>query len=365
MSLAVLLMAWSGCANQAQDPDVPRVDPNQLKPFDDLRHGMLKMSGVSLAEADFRDKKDVLLTVSFNSKTPWPVAEKMPKGFEPAEILERGKNPGLGVRKLHDQGITGQGVRVGIIDQPLLREHREYRGKVAMYTAIDCADFEPQMHGAAVAALLVGESCGVAPRASLYYWAVPTWKRDYAQPVTALQQILEFNKDKPLTKRIRAVSISVGFNPNFAHLQNWKDALNQARKSGVIVIHCDMKMLGARCPLGKDADDPAQYRLCYFAKEPGRFPRHPLGLWYLPIDNRTTASFEGTEDYFFDAKGGLSWAAPYLAGVIALGLQVNPQLNEEAVFDCLKKSATPFQGGWLVNPPQFIKRIPPQETQGG
>lgn len=188
------------------------------------------------------------------------------------------------------------------------------------------------------------------------------WKRDFAQRVAALQQILEYNKDKPLTERIRVVSVSIGFNPNFEHLQEWKDALKQARQVGVIVIHCSMKMLGVGCPLGKNVNDPAQYKVCYFAQEPGRFPFYPSELWYLPIDNRTTASYEGIKDYFFGAKGGLSWGAPYLAGVIALGLQVNPLLDEEAVFDCLKKTATPFQGGWLVNPVSFVEQISPQGT---
>jgi len=45
-----------------------------------------------------------------------------------------------------------------------------------------------------------------------------------------------------------------------------------------------------------------------------------------------------------------------------LGLQVNPLLDEEAVFDHLKKTATPFQGGWLVNPASFVEQTSPQKT---
>ena len=105
-----------------------------------------------------------------------------------------------------------------------------------------------------------------------------------------LQQILEYNKDKPLTQRSRVASVSMGFDPNLEHLQNWKDALKQARQVGVIVIHCSINMLGVACPLGKDADDPANYQVCYFAQDPGRFPFYPPGLWYLPAAIATSAS---------------------------------------------------------------------------
>ena len=39
-------------------------------------------------------------------------------------ITERGKYPRLGIQQLHDQDITGKGVHVAIIDQPLLLNHR-------------------------------------------------------------------------------------------------------------------------------------------------------------------------------------------------------------------------------------------------
>ena len=48
----------------------------------------------------------------------------------PEKLLEEGKNPGLGIRKLHEQGITGTGVVVGIIDQRISPTHLEFRDSI-------------------------------------------------------------------------------------------------------------------------------------------------------------------------------------------------------------------------------------------
>jgi hypothetical protein len=37
-------------------------------------------------------------------------------------------NPGLGVRELHEEGITGKGVTVAIIDQNMILDHPEFQG---------------------------------------------------------------------------------------------------------------------------------------------------------------------------------------------------------------------------------------------
>jgi hypothetical protein len=353
--IAVLTMA--GPCSTAQE-QAPPVDPKNVQAYDDLRGTVLKRWGISLVNADLRDRGNVLTRVTFDTRTGWPPKDRLPQGFDPQQILERGKNPGLGVRALHGQGITGTGVHVAIIDQPLLRDHQEYKDKVASYTAIDCAGVPPQMHGAAVASLLVGTNCGVAPGAALHYWAEPMWKRDYSQRTEALRQIIEFNNGKPLRERIRVVSVSIGFNSEYQNLESWKTALSDAKKQGLIVIHCSANIQGVGCPLDKDPDEPANHEICYFARGHHLKSSFPKRRLYVPIDNRTTAGFEGVKDYAFFADGGLSWGAPYLAGVIALGYQVDPRLDIETVFAYLRETGTPFiQDGWIVNPRGFIKKI--------
>jgi hypothetical protein len=141
--------------------------------FDDV-------SGKDLSKLDLSARYGLIDTLSFNEKTVWPEQAKMPPGSVPNKILTDAINPGLGVRKLHQQGITGKGVNVAIIDQPLYMDHPEFGGRIAAYHDTGCGGSKNSMHGPGMASLLVGSQCGTAPGAHVYYAAVPSWKMDAA-----------------------------------------------------------------------------------------------------------------------------------------------------------------------------------------
>lgn len=350
--LTVFVMAWG------QKPD-----PNNLKKADDLRAFALKMEGVSIENVDLSGKYDILITTSFDTLTKWPSKDKLPKNFDPEKIMEIGKDPGLGIKELHKAGITGKGVNVAIIDQPLLKEHKEYKGKIVKYTVIGATKEElndrgwkTSAHGPAVTSLFVGKTCGVAPGASLYYWAEPTWKADYKYPIDILEEIIAYNKNKSLAGKIRVVSFSLGYCDDFKNFKLWKPELEKAKKEGLIVVHCSDIYIPAGCPLNKDRNNPANY----YSAWKGNFK----GMIYVPVDNRAYASGYGEninkfteKDYSFDGIGGNSWGAPYLSGVITLGLQVNPNLTEDMIYKYLRETGTPFNGGWIINPAKFIEKI--------
>ena len=82
------------------------------------RHGLRRLeslppdpgdfAGMDLTRADLRAlnlrNEGALLRAeaNFDSLTVWPIEPwKRPAGFNPAAILEEGKNPGLGLRALH------------------------------------------------------------------------------------------------------------------------------------------------------------------------------------------------------------------------------------------------------------------------
>ena len=133
-------------------------------------------SNLSLVNLDLRRYKKLLDEMPFDSLTKWPEPNKLPARFNPADLLEKGKYPGLGIKKLHQQGIDGRGIGIAIIDQPLLKNHIEYADRLVRYEQIDVKGVDIQMHGPPVCSIAVGKTCGVAPKASLYYYAVPPWK---------------------------------------------------------------------------------------------------------------------------------------------------------------------------------------------
>ena len=85
-------------------------DENDLKKFDNWGGFWNVPGGISLVNLDLRGHKKLLEETRFDSRTKWPEPNKMPDGFDSARLLEEGKNPGLGIRNLHKQGIDGHGI---------------------------------------------------------------------------------------------------------------------------------------------------------------------------------------------------------------------------------------------------------------
>lgn len=310
-------------------------------------------SGVDLSRLDLSGKGELLKAMPFDSRTVWPAANKLPEGFDPGRVLEEGKNPGLGIRGLHKQGIDGKGISIAIIDQPLVKDHQEYINNIAHLEEIDVKGVPPQMHGPAVASIAVGKDCGVAPSANLYYYAIPMWKWHNCQPYCdVIDKILELNKSLKSPKKIRVVSISTGMFSLWNDFTRWEKTLRKAEQQGVLVITCDTAAIDygtlTRIP-GKDPDEYNNYRS-------GRNGGGASSL-LVPAGNLTTASHEGPEVYTYWTGTGMSWAAPYLAGLATLAFQVDPEIEPKKIVELLLQSAVQTEAGAIVNPTVFIECV--------
>jgi len=317
-------------------------DTEDLKKFD----GFWGLCNVSLAKLDLRDQLELLQTMPFDSRTVWPEANRLPAGFNPVQVLEQGKNPGLGVRALHSQGIDGKGVGIAIIDQPLLKDHPEYADRIVSYEAIEVSGVPPQMHGPGVTSIAVGKSCGVAPAANLHYYAIPMWKWKKCQPYCdVIEKILQSNEGLKPSERVRVVSISTGMFPQWADFLRWEATLKKAEQQGVLIITCSTTAINYNTltrAFGKDPEDPNSYLSVIHV--PGS------DFIMVPAGNRTTASHEGPGVYTYWTEAGMSWATPYLAGLAALAFQVNPEITPGKIFEWLPQTAVSTNAGSIVNP---------------
>jgi hypothetical protein len=184
---------------------VPKVDPSSDSGEIDLR-------AYDLSTLDLSGSLDDLLCASFDDQTVWPPDDRMPKGFNWRHIMELGKDPSLGVRTLHARGITGKHVGIAIIDHTLLVDHQEYKSRLRFYEEPEGMAggwLQPQVHGAAVASIAVGQTVGVAPDADLYFIAA-TFK-DTAYIANSIRRMLEINNQLPEGRKIRVISISWGW----------------------------------------------------------------------------------------------------------------------------------------------------------
>jgi subtilisin family serine protease len=314
-----------------------------------------------LSKLDLSGKKGLIPTLRFNQKTVWPQPDKMPPGSKPDKVLKDGMNPGLGIRKLHRQGITGKGVNVAIIDQPLYQDHPEFTGKIVAYHDVGCGS-ESSMHGPAVASLLVGKNCGTAPDARLYYAAAPSWTKDTAYQAKALNWIIEQNRKLPASKKIRVVSVSAApsgtGSPFDKNQEMWDKACALAEAENILVLDCTNHH-GIISPCWYNRSTPESVIRCT-PGYPGRESRTYTGRILVPTSPRTTAEEfnKGDFSYQYCSRGGLSWAIPYCAGVLALGWQIQPEIGPEQMRELLFKSAYIHKSGnRIINPNGFIRLV--------
>jgi hypothetical protein len=208
------------------------------------------------------------------------------------------------------------------------------------------------MHGAAVSSIAVGKTVGVAPEADLYFIAethgtqsaLRRFKWDFKWLAQSIDRLLEINRTLPADRKIRVISISVGWDPRQQGYDEANRAVESAKKENVFVISTSLENthklsfqgLG-RDPL-KDPDNVQSY-------EPGSWWREQFfkgaGGWgydhwrgstprlMVPMDSRCVASPCGTDQYVFYADGGWSWCVPYLSGMYALACQVKPMVTPE------------------------------------
>jgi hypothetical protein len=327
--------------NRGALKEIPVFQPGKRESFQvDLR-------GYDLGSLDVSNRVADLLMADFDVRTKWP--GKLPPGFDPGQIIELGKNPGLGVRKLHKRGVTGKGIGIAIIDQGLLVDHVEYKDRLRLYEEIHCVDETSAMHGPAVASIAVGKTVGVAPGADLYYIAEThgtfhprdKFDWDFSYLAQSVDRIVEVNRRLHEKAKIRVISISVGWSPQQKGFAEVTAAVERAKKEGLFVVSSSLSQTYEQKlnfhGLGRDP-----------IAAPDQFESYRPGLWWadqfyawsvaagasretllVPMDSRTTASPTGPGEYVFYRQGGWSWSIPYLAGLYALACQVKPAVIPE------------------------------------
>ena len=295
------------------------------------------------------DSEEVLKTLTFNSGTKWANPDVAQK------ILERGKIPPLDIKKLHKLGITGKGVNVAIIDQPLALHHPEYSKNINIIFPQNYDIPISSMHGPAVTSLLCGKSCGVAPDANIYYCAVPMWLGDAQYEAKALNWILKLNKELDDDKKIKFVSVSAAPGDKAMRPKNWEKwikTIKKVQEAGICVVECTEGNRFTSVGYVDLSDNSFKYGF------PNRSMKNAqLNQVHVPNSMRTLA--ESSDDkhfsYMYSGVGGLSWGIPYAVGTLCLAEQVNPELSAFELKDLLIESARKNNG--IINPIDFVKTV--------
>jgi hypothetical protein len=250
---------------------------------------------------------------------------------------------------------------VAIIDQKLDVDHPEYKDSV-----VDYGDYDEEVerdgigiHGPAVASLLVGKDCGVAPGAKLVYRAVPCG-RNFLPYAKALKNIIEDNKNFPQNEKVRVVSCSIGYMLDKPEpgLDEWVDTLKKAKEAGIFVLDAGDDQIGILFCCGGSPGNKNDFESYLPWLEEGNKEQdeeRKNGI-VVPSDYRTMASSCNKEgQYMYNGKGGASWSIPYRAGLFALILQVNPNIRREEIAEIINESAIVNKKGLrIINPKGII-----------
>ncbi|HSG82699.1 MAG TPA: S8 family serine peptidase, partial [Gemmatimonadota bacterium] len=297
---------------------------------------------------------------TFDQNTRWPAAARLPEGFVTADWMERARDPGLGVRELHRQGITGSGVVVAVIDKPIRHQHQEFGDRIRYHEVFEGSSrgHTPHFHGIACASILAGRTVGVAPEATIHYFATPDVGENFHYYSIAVDSIIAVNRSLPEAERIRLVSISDGMGRDNPYRNEWATALEKLAAAGIEIIYSARGKLDGftwgGSPPYSDRNDAATYRLALYLRGQEVSPERII----IPADYRTTASNIADAPYIYWGTGGWSWAMPYAAGLTALAWQVAPDLTLAEIENLLRETAVPAGDGLrVVQPLEFMKRV--------
>lgn len=321
----------------------------------------LDLSNVHLSKTEWNNKKEQLF---FSDKTVWP--NDLPSDFRPKEIIEQYKSPALNISKIHEQGITGDNVTVAIIDSVLHIEHEEIAGKIISYQKNNVYD-RTAFHGVFVSSVFAGENIGVAPDVGIHYFASEpvefigdTSHINFDPFVECIDKIIEMNTY--LENPIRVISISNGYHKNEDNTQNdFYEAIERAKENGIEVFtttiaeNYDYGLSGVKCDIGKDRNNFENY---YEVFEDYLIPMQKnIGV---PCGSSTIADMYGKDNYSYSGTTGLSYSVPWLAGMYALCLQVDPALTAEEFFDVAYKTGYAIDENYLthiIDPERLIQEI--------
>jgi hypothetical protein len=295
---------------------------------------------------------------------------------EQAAIIEKAKtngmNAGLNINSLHEQGITGKGVRIAIIDSAIT-DNPEFSDNI-LYNRNFAANVETSAyHGNAISSVAVGKDCGVAPDAELAFYSANTCSEQTKAIENVIIQNEEYKKNgEPL---ISVISISCGFDTCDDYEQNYgalREMIAKAKEAGIAVITCDDKeeyqhFAGADRNPQANPDEVSSYRADRFHRDGEWWNDRPDEVKdqtiFIPAEHRTVADdYDGLR--YEGAFGGASWTAPYIAGVFALAKQVKPDVTYEQFMEVVQKTADKMHNyddgqyvGKLINPQGIINEL--------
>ena len=254
----------------------------------------------------------------------------------------------LGIENEVAAGFTGKGIKLGVIDGPSDTSVPELQG--ANVTVKEMCSYTPtnasRSHATAMVSILAARGYGVARGAEIINYSVPSADDDYGD------ECKKINTDDAisaaLTDGVRVLSISLG---GGSRTDEEREAITRAIARGVVVVVATGNestedpadsMASTNGTVGVGASDSnGNFQ---------SFSNYGKGLTVLAPGNNTFVH-DFAESGRIRGARGTSYAAPIVAGFVAVTMQRWHQASGNQVVQSLVKTASKSPSGQpLINP---------------
>ncbi|PUA18743.1 autotransporter serine protease [Glaciimonas sp. PCH181] len=294
--------------------------------------------------------------------TPPPIKPVTPKVITADRPLFDAADP-IGMKDLRNRGITGKGVKIGIVDTDFLAEHAEFGDRVQM-----SGDGNGNAHGTHVAEVLGGKTIGVAPEVTML--AVASGAKGNNNGLKThldIQTLQIFSLSKA-----KIVNLSMGTGDitkptkSQLNLRSFKDMV--ARGSLFVWATGNSGQKNPSSEAGMPLNDPKLER-GWLAVTEANVAGNGFGQAEMPsYANRCgvasnwclAAPGEMVSEITGKSANGTSFAAPAVSGAAALVKQVHPSMNADLLRQTILSTATDMgeseKYGWgMLNVSKAIK----------
>ena len=277
-----------------------------------------------------------------------------------------------GVALAHSLGITGKGVRIGVLDTGVDADHMALRHKVIDFRYVplnsnadamrDCRGFDVDGHGTHVCDIAAGRINGVAPDAELMVAAVlesETLKTSLERVVIALNWMLAQFKEAENLHKPMIVNMSLGFTRESIDRADFANTVRGFQ----LMLHTLTNVYNVLPVVAAGNDGASKLRAPALFDDTLSVGAVGFNLQVADFSGSGRSVFTNEQEpdlvgYGVEVLGafernrygrslyrrmsGTSMATPYVAGIAALYASQNPRLQGHALWQQLITSALPM-----------------------
>lgn len=297
--------------------------------------------GVDLSKFDLTNLSiEDMSNITFDERTKWPSADKLPAGFNPVVLLETRKGIYPGIKTLHRNGVDGRGVNVVYIDQQnkFVFGHEEFKHLNYKYFDFNECDLD-EFHPYGVLSNLCGKNVGVTPNINLFYYSAFRWKENKEYDESMLECLCDVLEKLEKGNRFDVIGISAPLyfsqnNTKTVVQQRIDEVVEKIEKYGCVVIDGYRVLDSFTCCGVIAEEDFSYYDVDFVSWASEEDKMKPAFI----CKGQVIAEWQTTNQYVYQGTNCDSWPIAQCVGLFALCRQVNKKITYEDFLNAVKKS---------------------------